>query len=114
VKPEAIAAKVFGMPDLRPGQAAAIAALAEGRDCLVMPSGAGKSAVYQIAAMARGGPAVAVSPLLSLQRDQARSLAEEGDRLTVLFDEVGYKELATSVALGQQLLSRAGESAEPR
>jgi superfamily II DNA helicase RecQ len=50
VKPEAIAADVFGFPELRPGQAAAIAALAEGRDCLVvMPSGAGKSAVYQIA-----------------------------------------------------------------
>jgi ATP-dependent DNA helicase RecQ len=41
-------------------------------------------------------------------------IADEGDRLTVLFDEVGYKELATGVVLGEQLLSRAGEPAEPR
>jgi ATP-dependent DNA helicase RecQ len=39
-----------------------------------MPSGAGKSAIYQIAAVAQGGPAVVVSPLLSLQRDQAEHL----------------------------------------
>jgi ATP-dependent DNA helicase RecQ len=41
-------------------------------------------------------------------------LAEEGDRLTVLFDEVGYKELAAGIVLGQQLISWAGEPAKPR
>jgi ATP-dependent DNA helicase RecQ len=41
-------------------------------------------------------------------------LVEEADRLTVLFDEVGYKELAISVVLGEQLLSRAGEPAKVR
>jgi superfamily II DNA helicase RecQ len=47
---------MFGLPKLRPGQANAIAALAEGRDHLVvMLSGAVKSAAYQIAAVARGG-----------------------------------------------------------
>ncbi len=40
-------------------------------------------------------------------------LADEGDRLTVLFDDIGYKELATSVVLGEQLLSPvAGEPGE--
>jgi ATP-dependent DNA helicase RecQ len=43
-----------------------------------MPSGAGKSAIYQTAALAMGGPAVVISPLLSLQRDQARRLREHG------------------------------------
>jgi ATP-dependent DNA helicase RecQ len=43
-----------------------------------MPSAAGKSAVYQIAAIARDGPAVVVSPLLSLQRDQAGALRARG------------------------------------
>lgn len=76
---EDIAVEVFDFPGLRPDQTAAITALTEGRDCLVvMPSAAGKSAVYQIAAVARGGPAVVVSPLVSLQRDQARSLRERG------------------------------------
>ena len=77
--PETIARDVFGYARLRPGQSAAIAALAAGRDCLVvLPSAAGKSAVYEIAAIARGGPAVVISPLLALQRDQADALNARG------------------------------------
>ncbi|HEY4701009.1 MAG TPA: DEAD/DEAH box helicase, partial [Streptosporangiaceae bacterium] len=50
-----------------------------GRDCLaVMPSGAGKSAIYQLTAIALGGAAVVVSPLLSLQRDQSEHLTRHG------------------------------------
>lgn len=79
VTPAAVAAEVFGFGRLRPGQEEAAGALACGRDCLViMPSSAGKSAIYQIAAIMLGGPAVVVSPLLSLQRDQARHLREHG------------------------------------
>ncbi len=79
--PEVIAKDVFGYRGLRPGQSAAITALAAGGDGLVvMPSAAGKSAVYEIAAIARGGPAVVISPLLSLQRDQARALQARGVR----------------------------------
>ncbi|HEV7931797.1 MAG TPA: RecQ family ATP-dependent DNA helicase [Actinomadura sp.] len=74
-----IAKDVFGFAELRPGQREALSALVGGRGCLVvMPSGAGKSAIYQIAAVALGGPAVVVSPLLSLQRDQAVRLREHG------------------------------------
>jgi ATP-dependent DNA helicase RecQ len=50
-----------------------------GRDCLaVMPSGGGKSAIYQLTAIALGGAAVVVSPLLSLQRDQSEHLTRHG------------------------------------
>ena len=74
-----IAAAVFGYTTLRPGQHQAVAALAQGHDCLaVMPSGAGKSAIYQLAAIVLGGPAVVVSPLLSLQQDQAEHLRAHG------------------------------------
>src|ERR1700760_2376960 len=74
-----LAADIFGYRALRPGQQDAVAALAAGRDCLaVMPSGAGKSAVYQLAAIALDGPAVVVSPLLSLQRDQSEHLTSHG------------------------------------
>ena len=49
--------------------------LLDGRDTLVvMPTGWGKSAVYQLAAMLLEGPTVVVSPLISLQRDQVASL----------------------------------------
>ena len=74
-----IARDVLGYPELRPGQLDAAAALAGGLDCLaILPSGAGKSAIYQIAAVALGGPAVVVSPLLALQREQADALRARG------------------------------------
>jgi len=74
-----IARDVFGFAALRPAQEEAVAALASGRDCLaVLPSGAGKSAIYQVAALALEGPAIVVSPLLALQRDQADALRARG------------------------------------
>ncbi|MGW0466278.1 RecQ family ATP-dependent DNA helicase [Streptomyces sp. NPDC003027] len=48
-----------------------------GRDTLVvMPTGAGKSAVYQVPGLLLDGPTVVVSPLLALQRDQIAGLLE--------------------------------------
>ncbi len=47
----------------------------ERRDTLaVMPTGSGKSAIYQIAGRLMKGPTVVISPLLALQRDQIQSL----------------------------------------
>jgi ATP-dependent DNA helicase RecQ len=70
---------VFGYPGLRPGQEAAIAALTRGRDCLaVLPSGGGKSAIYEVSTLVLDGPALVISPLLSLQRDQAAALRGRG------------------------------------
>jgi ATP-dependent DNA helicase RecQ len=73
-----IARDRFGWNRLRPGQLEATTALTEGQDVLVvMPTGAGKSAVYQVAALLLEGPTVVVSPLISLQMDQLAGLAEQ-------------------------------------
>jgi ATP-dependent DNA helicase RecQ len=65
----------FGFDDLRPGQAEAIEAVLEGRDTLaVLPTGSGKSAIYQLPALLLDGPTVVVSPLIALQRDQVANL----------------------------------------
>ncbi|GAA1520586.1 ATP-dependent DNA helicase RecQ [Kribbella lupini] len=65
----------FGWTELRPGQLAAMTAVMEGRDTLaVMPTGAGKSAIFQVTAPLLGGLTVVVSPLISLQHDQVAHL----------------------------------------
>ncbi|MFZ3452212.1 RecQ family ATP-dependent DNA helicase [Arthrobacter sp. 7Tela_A1] len=71
------ASDVFGWEDFRPGQLEAMEAAIEGRDVVcVMPTGAGKSAVYQVPAMALPGTAVVISPLIALQSDQAEGINE--------------------------------------
>ena len=71
-----VARERLGLATLRPGQEEAIRAVVGGRDTLVvMPTGSGKSAIYQVAALILGGPALVVSPLVALQRDQAQALA---------------------------------------
>ena len=71
-----IAEETFGWTRLRPEQLAAMEPLTDGRDVLaVLPTGAGKSAIYQVPALLRDGPTVVVSPLIALQRDQRAGLA---------------------------------------
>jgi ATP-dependent DNA helicase RecQ len=71
-----VARAALGIDRLRPGQREAVEAVAQGRDTLlVMPTGAGKSAVYQVAGTMLPGPTVVVSPLIALQRDQVESIA---------------------------------------
>src|SRR6476646_3685061 len=70
-----IAQAQLGYDQLRPGQAEAIAALLAGQDTLaVMPTGSGKSAIYQLAGSLIPGATVVVSPLLALQQDQRESI----------------------------------------
>ncbi len=60
---------------LRPSQRRAAESAGAGRDTLaVLPTGSGKSAIYQVAGLAAGGLTVVVSPLIALQRDQSRAL----------------------------------------
>ncbi len=74
------AREAFGWDTLLPGQAEAIESIVSGRDTLVVfPTGAGKSAVYQIAGHELGGVTIIVSPLLALQRDQVASIAAAPD-----------------------------------
>jgi RecQ family ATP-dependent DNA helicase len=74
-----LARRLFGAPELRPGQADGVAALLSGRDLvLALPTGAGKSLVFQLAALLAPGTALVVAPLRALLRDQARRLAEAG------------------------------------
>jgi len=70
----------FGWDDLHPGQLEAITAAVNGHDVLaVMPTGYGKSAIYQVAATLIHGPTLIVSPLIALQADQVAAIAAAED-----------------------------------
>src|SRR4029077_12827031 len=76
---EELARERLGFERLRPGQLRAVQALVGGRDVLgVLPNGAGKSAIYELAGLLRVGPTVVVSPLIALQDDQLAHLHATG------------------------------------
>src|SRR3954468_7854836 len=69
----------LGFERLRPGQLRAVTAASAGRDVLaVLPTGGGKSAIYELAGLLRDGPTVVVSPLIALQDDQLAHLRTAG------------------------------------
>lgn len=76
---EQIARRIFGYEGLRPAQKEVLASVLNGSDTLaIMPTGSGKSAIYQIAALRLPGPTVVISPLIALQQDQVESITEQG------------------------------------
>jgi ATP-dependent DNA helicase RecQ len=69
----------FGHSEFRKGQWEPIKALLEGRDALVvMPTGSGKSLIYQLTALTLPGLTVVVSPLIALMKDQKDKLSAQG------------------------------------
>ena len=118
-------ADVFGW-HLRADQESVIDAVLGGRDALaVMPTGSGKSAIYQVAGLALDGVVVVVSPLVALQEDQvvglehhehapravamnatrkARDVAEAWD--AVAAGEIGYVFLAPEQLVKDDVLER--------
>jgi ATP-dependent DNA helicase RecQ len=74
--------QTFGFASFRANQEAVCRAATDGRDVLlVMPTGAGKSLCYQLPAIARGGTALVISPLIALMDDQANKLTAAGLRV---------------------------------
>ena len=74
-----ILAERFGFDDFQYRQFEPIQAVLRGRDTLVvMPTGSGKSLVYQFPALVLPGLTVVVSPLIALMKDQQDKLMAQG------------------------------------
>ncbi|MCL4394547.1 MAG: RecQ family ATP-dependent DNA helicase [Chloroflexi bacterium] len=85
LSPHDVLQRYFGFAAFRAGQEDALQQLIAGRDTLVvMPTGAGKSLIYQIAALLLPGTTLVFSPLVALMKDQVDSLARCGIAATYI------------------------------
>jgi hypothetical protein len=75
----AVLQRHFGFADFRPSQREVVRSVLSGRDTLaVLPTGAGKSACFQVPALLLDGVTVVVSPLISLMTDQVAACQRRG------------------------------------
>ena len=76
---ETVLRAVFAKERLLEGQFEAISSVLAGRDCAVLlPTGAGKSMIYQLAGLCLPGRTLVVDPLVALIEDQADGLRAHG------------------------------------
>jgi ATP-dependent DNA helicase RecQ len=101
---------IFGHEDFRPNQLDAVKAGLFGRDSIVLlPTGSGKSLIYQMVGLLQPGITLVVDPIVSLIDDQVRSLKTIGIERTfgmhsgMSLSSSEMDEFQTSVANGQAL-----------
>ncbi len=103
-KARAVLRRRFGHSEFQKGQWEPIQAVLSGSDALVvMPTGSGKSIVYQLPALLMPGLTVVVSPLIALMKDQQDKLAAQGVEALAMHShltEVESRQLQQDVADG--------------
>lgn len=76
--------KRFGHGSFREGQQEIIEQIIDGKDVIaILPTGMGKSLLYQLPAYLKEGTVIIVSPLLSLMQDQVEQLKILGEKRVV-------------------------------
>lgn len=77
------------LPSFLPGQRQALEGVLAARDVVaVLPTGGGKTLVYQLAGLLLEGTTVVATPLIALMQDQVRRLRESGQRVAAVSGSV--------------------------
>ncbi|MBW1605546.1 ATP-dependent DNA helicase RecQ [Lactobacillus sp. Sy-1] len=85
----AILKQHFGFTSFRPGQLAVLQSLINNHNTLaVLPTGAGKTLIYQMFGLIQRAPILIVSPLLSLMQDQVARLQYLGVKRVVAINSM--------------------------
>jgi ATP-dependent DNA helicase RecQ len=97
----------FGIKGFRPGQREILEAIFAGKDVVgILPTGAGKSLTYQLAALFLEQPVVVVSPLIALMQDQQEH-AEEANIAVEKIDSTLRK--SEAIEASQNVLEGASQ-----
>lgn len=100
---------VFAKEQLWPGQFHAIRRLISGKDGVVLlPTGAGKSLIYQLAGLCMPGRTLIIDPIIALMEDQLEGLRSHGiDRATAISSsmESSYDIALETVRTGASLFT---------
>ncbi len=95
--------KYFGHKSFRGGQERLIDCVLNGGDCLgVMPTGAGKSACFQVPALMKDGVTIVISPLISLMQDQVNQLVQNGIEAACINSAISSQEYFAACEAAEQ------------
>jgi ATP-dependent DNA helicase RecQ len=88
----------WGYPDFRPMQLEIIESIAKNKDTLgLLPTGGGKSVIFQAYSMATEGMCLVVTPLIALMKDQVENLKLRGIKAISLHSGMTQAELKLAI-----------------
>ncbi len=86
--------KYWGYSSFRPLQEDIIISVIEGNDTLaLMPTGGGKSIIFQVSALAKEGLCIVVTPLIALMNDQVLNLKKRGISAVAISSNLTHREI---------------------
>jgi ATP-dependent DNA helicase RecQ len=86
--------KYWGYSSFRPLQEDIINQVAEGKDTLgLMPTGGGKSVVFQVFSLSRPGICLVITPLIALMKDQVENLTRRGIKALAIYSGMSREEM---------------------
>lgn len=89
----------FGHNSFRELQEEGIDAILRGQDLLmILPTGGGKSLVYQLPTMMMDGVTIVISPLIALMQDQVASLQAQGISAEMLSSAQSFEEIESIIS----------------